>query len=52
MPIEFCHLCKTATNMSTTVTPRTIADKDGKKSLGRLEMCYSETICAFHQVNY
>ena len=30
MPSEFCPLCRTATNMITTVLPWTIVDKDDK----------------------
>ncbi|MCK9420677.1 MAG: hypothetical protein M0R70_15035 [Nitrospirae bacterium] len=30
MPIEFCHLCRTAANMVVSSTPRTIASKAGK----------------------
>ncbi len=30
MPSEFCPHCRTASNIKITVTPRAIADKDGK----------------------
>ncbi len=30
MPSEFCPFCRTANNMSVTVTPKAIAGKDGK----------------------
>ena len=43
MPIEFCHLCRTATNMITTVTPRTSVDKDGKMKTMSIKTYYCES---------
>ncbi len=47
MPIEFCRLCRTATNMITTVTPRTIADKDGKMKTMSIKTYHCESCGSF-----
>ena len=43
MPSEYCPLCRTATNMSITVTQREIAGKDGKMKMiaGKTYHCES-----------
>ncbi len=46
MPSEFCPLCRSATNMSVTVTLRTIAVKDGKMKTMTTKTYHCES-CGF-----
>jgi hypothetical protein len=47
MSIEFCPLCRTATNMIVTVSPGTIARKDGKMKTITFKTYHSESCGSF-----
>ena len=47
MSIDYCSVCKTATNMIVTVTPKAIAGKDGKMETITIKSYHCESCRSF-----